>query len=94
MEPPRIWKKGELCRLIGSTGNRKDAVIILASQNGKSLAVEFDGFFNPSGGMGGFLGMMPLMWCDDHFESFNPRDPQSEGNATVAVEERGKLTRA
>lgn len=67
----RIWKAGEDCEISGG-GNKTLAVVILASPNGESLAVSFDGFFHPGGAkIGGYLEMMPLVWCGDHFEDFN-----------------------
>lgn len=50
-------------------GRRKEAKILLASENGKSLAVEFDGLFGANNGS--FLGIMPLLWSDERgqFES-------------------------
>ena len=86
-EPPHVFKFGDLCRVIDAKGNRKDAKVILASPNGQSLAVAFEGFFSPRGQLGGFLGMMPLSWCDDHFESFDLTG-SSEAAGTVKIEPR------
>lgn len=87
MMPPHVFKKGDACQLIDLRGNAKAATVILASANGKSLAVQFDGFFSPLGGMGGFLQLMPLLWVDDHFEPFAPpgSSPESQAEASVSV---------
>jgi hypothetical protein len=49
---------------IGSGNQRIKAMVVLASENGRSLMLMFDAFFRtPSGG--GFAGMMPVLQEDD-----------------------------
>lgn len=83
--PSRIWRKGDLVVVVGSAGDRKNAVVILASENGRSLALQFEGMFNPRGGLGGFVGMMPLLWVNGRFETF---DPSGIDHGNVTLEER------
>jgi hypothetical protein len=40
----------------------KRAIVVLASENGRSLMVTFDGMFWPGNG---YVGMMPLLQLDD-----------------------------
>jgi hypothetical protein len=47
-------KRGDFIR-VECEGDRHRAMVVLASQNGDSLMVMFDGF------CGGFVGMMPLL---------------------------------
>lgn len=84
-EPLRVWRLGERLCLVDAAGKSKDATVVLASPNGKSLAVKFDGFFNPRGGVGGFALLMPLWWSGDSFESF---DAEGYGQGAVKVEAR------
>jgi len=60
-EPTRIWKTGERCR-IACAGRTLDGFILLASPNGVSLAVEYEGILHPAGMIGGYYLMMPLLW--------------------------------
>jgi hypothetical protein len=66
MEPPRVWKTGESVR-ITCGGRTLDGEVLLASPNGVSLAVVYEGMLNPSGQLGGYLMMMPLLWRDGAF---------------------------
>jgi hypothetical protein len=52
-----VFKKGQGVT-IGLEGQQIDAVIIIASENGKSLAAVFDGF------IGGYVQMMPILYDD------------------------------
>lgn len=85
MNPPHIFKQGDACTLVDMKGRRKSATVILASTNGVSIAVQFEGLFSPQGGIGGFLGMMPLMWTGERFESFDVTG-EAEAVGTVIVE--------
>lgn len=50
---------------IAAHGQTKRAMVTLASPNGRSIMVMFDGgLFWPSGA-GGYAGTMPLLWTDD-----------------------------
>ena len=52
-----VFKKGQAVT-IGLEGREIDAVIIIASENGKSLAAVFDGM------IGGYVQMMPILYDD------------------------------
>ena len=43
-------------------GRTLPAMVTLASENGKSLMLMFDGM------LGGYAGMMPVLWSQDHYE--------------------------
>jgi hypothetical protein len=59
MNPPP-WRKGDAVRV--TFGERTvDAEIIIASENHHSLAVTFDAI------LGGYVGMMPILWTGDHY---------------------------
>jgi hypothetical protein len=76
--PPRIWKMGDCCQLrAGET--RKEALVLLASTNGRSLAFSFTGLFRVAGGF--HVGGIALLWDGKAF-----RDLKTE--AVVEVEER------
>lgn len=60
MSPPRVWKTGERCRVTAG-GRSTDAVVALASQNGKSLAVVFEALATPRGL---FVNGAALLWDD------------------------------
>jgi hypothetical protein len=53
MKPSRIWTTGEPCR-VTCQGRSAPGVITLASKNGLSLFVSFDGF------LAGHVGAAPL----------------------------------
>lgn len=72
MEPPRIWKTGERCR-ITCGGRTVDGWVELASANGVSLFVCFDALLDPGGGAGGYPGGMPLMWNGEAFQDLAGR---------------------
>jgi hypothetical protein len=55
-EPPRIWNTGELVQLTNEHADAIDAVVLLGSPNGRSLAVGFDVFF------AGYLNGTALLW--------------------------------
>lgn len=59
--PPRIWKTGEPVR-IATGGRTVDGRIELASPNGISVFITYDGFLHPAGAPGGYLGGMAAMW--------------------------------
>lgn len=55
MKLPRVWKTGDAVVI----RYRKRALpgrVVLASSNGASLMLGFEGL------LGGFLGMMPVLW--------------------------------
>lgn len=67
---PRGWRVGEACRLHIPSDDRDrfvDAVVIVASPNGRALIVAFDALLH------GHVGMMPLLWMpssrDTNFEA-------------------------
>jgi len=55
MEPPRIWRKGELCR-VTYAGRTVDALVEVGSQNGASIGVTFEAI------LGGFAGVISAYW--------------------------------
>lgn len=55
MGKPAIWKRGDAVLLVCKDGEKWLAEIALASANGKSLAVTFQGM------VAGHLNMMPLL---------------------------------
>lgn len=52
------WNRGDWVN-IECDGHESRAMILLASENGKSLMVGFDGM------LGGHFGMMPVLHCED-----------------------------
>lgn len=56
----RIFKTGEKCR-VTYAGRTVDAVVRLASPNGRSLFLEFEAM------LGGFVGAMPVLFDDGEF---------------------------
>lgn len=54
MNPPPI-KSGDAIRL-ACGGSEVDAMVLLASENSRSLLCTFDGAFR------GYVGAMPLLW--------------------------------
>jgi hypothetical protein len=55
MSEPRIWKTNDRVRV--TLGDRTvPGVVLLASPNGYSLALEFDAM------LGGYAGGMPVLW--------------------------------
>lgn len=56
----RIWKPGEKCRAT-CQGSSVVATVVLASSNGRSLAIEFDAI------LAGYAGLMLLLWKGDGF---------------------------
>jgi hypothetical protein len=62
VNPPRIWKTGERCR-ITCAGRTVDGLVLLASGNGLSLMVGFEAI------LAGHAGMMPLSWEHGEFRS-------------------------
>lgn len=53
----RIWQVGDLVE-VRCDGASAPGVVILASRNGRSLMLSFEGI------VAGFLGMMPVLWDD------------------------------
>lgn len=53
-----IWKRGDWVR-IECDGHVATAMVLLASENGKSLMFGFDGM------LGAHFDMMPVLHCDD-----------------------------
>ena len=60
MSNPEIFLKGETVR-VTFAGKTVDAVVILASSNGVSLALEFDAM------LGGYVMTMPVLWTGEEF---------------------------
>jgi hypothetical protein len=60
--PPRVWRTGEEV-ILRCDGRSLPARILLASPNGHSLALAFEGI------VAGFVGMMPVLW-DERARSF------------------------
>ena len=74
--PSRIWKTGERL-VITSGGKTLDGKVLLASSNGISLAIAYDGFLSPYPiGMGGYL---PVLWTQGAF-----RDLMTASEVTLA----------
>jgi len=71
-DPPldHIWRTGESVR-ITYAGRTVLGKVILASSNGRSLALEFDAM------LGGWPGGMPVLW-DDATASFRDLGPGLE----------------
>ena len=57
---PRLCK-GDLVRLTCQHGHAVDAEVLLASPNGRSLALTFDQIVRPTDDSGGYVGMMPVL---------------------------------
>jgi len=60
----RPFRRGDFV-IISAHGATKDAMVVLASANGQSLMVMFDGGLFWPGAEGGYAGMMPLLQQDD-----------------------------
>lgn len=54
----RVWRAGDVVEL-ACEGTRSRATVVLASSNGRSLMLRFEGV------VAGFVGMMPVRWDDD-----------------------------
>lgn len=67
MTPPRVWKTGERCRVTAG-GRSVDAVVALASANGKSVAVVFEALRTPRGL---FVNGAALLWDDSRAVFFD-----------------------
>jgi hypothetical protein len=63
---PLPWRKGDAVRVTFG-GRTIDAEIVIASENAVSLAVTFDGI------LGGYAGMMPILWTGEHYEDLITR---------------------
>lgn len=48
-------------------GRTVPAMVVVASGNAHSIAVMFDAL------LGGYAGMMPVLWVDDHYEDLVER---------------------
>lgn len=57
--PPRIWHRGQRCKLTTPTGKSTEAEVILASPSGISLCLKFEAI------MDGWAGMAPILWRDE-----------------------------
>jgi hypothetical protein len=71
-EPTRIWKTGEACQ-ITCGGRTVEGRIELASSNGISLALTFEGVLDPGGDLGGYAGGMAVMWNGQSFQDWAGR---------------------
>ena len=58
----RIYRKDDRV-LVTFRGRSVDAIVIVASENGRSLALQFEGL------LGGYAGTMPVLW-DQRAEEF------------------------
>ena len=64
MVPP--WKTGDKVEI--TFGERTvDGEILLASENSKSLMLGFEAILGPGPGLGGYVGMMPVMWVENEY---------------------------
>lgn len=72
MEPLKIWKTGEPCR-IKCGGREVDGRIELASPCAKSLFITYDAILDPAGSIGGYVGGMPLLWNGKAYQDLNER---------------------
>ena len=66
--PPHIFKTGDLVR-ITYEGEAIEGRVLLASANGVSLMLEFDGV------LGSFAGMMPVLYVDNEFTELANKKP-------------------
>jgi hypothetical protein len=60
MKSPKIWKTGDSL-MVSFKGRRVLGQVKLASENGRSLMLEFDAM------LGGYVGMMPVLEEDGVF---------------------------
>lgn len=66
--PKRIWKTGDRVLITSGSIRLKTAgMVAMASSNGVSLMLAFEGMVWAAGG-GAYLGMMPVMWTGEFFE--------------------------
>lgn len=63
--PPIIFRKGDSVKVTAG-GRTVRAHVILASGNGRSLMLDFDAMLSPDSELGGYIGMMPLLWSAEH----------------------------
>lgn len=75
-EPTTIHKTGDRVR-ISFQGRAVEAVVVLASPNGRSLFLEFDAL------LGGYVGQMPVLWEEGAFYDLIRREP-------VTIEKGGR----
>jgi hypothetical protein len=68
MKECHVTATGDRVR-ISMGGKTMDGVVTLASRNGKSLVLEFDGAL---GGEGIYCGMMPVTWSPPADGGFGP----------------------
>lgn len=70
----RPFQRGDFV-ILRAHGTQKAAMVTLASENGRSLMVMFDGGLFWPGEAGGYVGMMPLLQLDDgtYVERINHR---------------------
>jgi len=66
-----VHKAGELVR-VSLEGRTVDAVVVLASGDGRSLYVTFEAI------LGGYAGGMPVIWRDGAFTDFHHRAVEIE----------------
>ena len=81
----KIWKTGEPCRITAG-GRTVNGRIELASPNGLSVFICFDGLLDPGGELGGYAGGMALSWNGRAFEDLM-------GRGIVELAERVTLPR-
>lgn len=60
MSPAPRWRHGERVAIARGL-SRVEGAVELSSANGESLMLRFDGV------LGGYVGMMPVLWTGDHY---------------------------
>jgi hypothetical protein len=63
--PPIIFAKGDAVKITAG-GRTVRGHVIMASPNGKSLFLDFDAMLHPDSELGGYVGMMPVSWNEEH----------------------------
>lgn len=64
MKPPEVFARGDFV-IIEAEGKRLGAFVALASANGRSLMLFYDGM------IGGFVGAMPVLYDDGAWRALN-----------------------
>jgi hypothetical protein len=57
--PPRVWFKGERCKLTAPSGKCEPAEVVSASPNGMSVCLRFEAI------MDGWAELAPLLWREE-----------------------------
>lgn len=61
----RPFQKGDRVRITCPDGRVVEGEVLVASPNGRSLMLGFDAIVSPTGALGGYVGMMPVLQDDD-----------------------------